>query len=290
MRILRVTAVLFAGLATGLTALSLPAAAQDDLGEIRTGIERLMGRINGLKTQLQANDPAVTGVENPGPALQQLAVMEEEMRRLTGELEDLELRTARIAEDATREINDLRFRFTELEGGDIAEWSEIPPLGGGAGTGSGSGTGPAPVVEAPVTGGAATDAPQVAISEQVAFDEARAALDGGDYAAAAQKFADFMLTYPGGPLTSQAGFLRGEALAAQGLWNDAARVYLDNFSGAPDGDRAAESLYMLGLSLGKLGQTEAACQTLAEVPRRFPALAPELAQKVQSERGGLACS
>jgi tol-pal system protein YbgF len=277
--------------ATIAVLLTVPFAAaaqgQENLADIRNEITGLMGQINGLKAQLQANNPAVTGVENPGPALQQISAIEEELRRLTGEIERLELYVGKVVEDGTREINDLRFRFTELEGGDIGSWEDVPPIGGERGD---------IAIETPLGGGgdtgtsSDTGSAQVALTEQVAFDEARTALQNGQYQVAAQKFADFQLNFPGGPLTSEAGFLRGEAFAAQGLWNDAARAYLDNFSGNPTGEKAADSLYMLGLSLGRLGQIDAACQTLGEVPRRFPALTPELAQKVQAEMGTLACS
>ena len=248
---------------------------QQKLADIRAELAGLMGTINGLKAQLQTNNPDVTGVHNPGPALQQIATLEEELRRLTGQVENLELYIGRIANDGTREVNDLRFRLSELEGGDLLEWEEAAPLGGGD----------TPIAVQPVT-----PAPQVASTEQLAFDNAKVALDQGNGAEAERLFGDFLLNYPSGPLSSEAGFMRGEALAAQGKWDAAARVYLDNFSGRPDGPKAANSLFKLGLSLGKLGQIDAACKTLLEVPRRFPDLAPELASEIQAETNSLACS
>jgi hypothetical protein len=75
---------------------------------------------------------------------------------------------------------------------------------------------------------------------------------------------------PGGPLSAQAHFLRGEAEARQDAWSAAARAYLDSFSAAPDGEIAPAALTALGRALGRLGQVEEACLTLQEVAVRYP--------------------
>ena len=61
-----------------------------------------------------------------------------------------------------------------------------------------------------------------------------------------------------------AGLQHGDALRQLGDTANAARSYLDAFSGKPDGTFAAESLLKLGQALGDLGQTADACVTLAE--------------------------
>ena len=95
------------------------------------------------------------------------------------------------------------------------------------------------------------------------------------------------LAYPGGPLTQEAQFQRGEALNQLGDTAEAARAYLDAFSGKPDGSFAADSLLRLGQALGALGQVPDACLTLAEVGNRFPASIQ--ATNAQVSMQGLAC-
>jgi TolA-binding protein len=51
---------------------------------------------------------------------------------------------------------------------------------------------------------------------------------------------------------------------------DAARAYLEAFSGDPTGQKAPDALFKLGAALGRIGQTQDACLTLAEVDVRFP--------------------
>ncbi|QBY00103.1 tol-pal system protein YbgF [Rhodophyticola sp. CCM32] len=246
-------------------ALILPvtATAQDQtqtLADIRQELSVLFVELQRLRGELNTTSGA-TGTGAEGGPLQRLDAIEAELRRMTSLTEELQLRIDRVVRDGTNRVGDLEFRLCELEAEcDIADLGDTPSLGGEEPAGSGPVT---PVV--PSTGGAA-----LAVGEQTDFDRAQAAFDAGDYPEAAQLFAAFTQTYPGGPLSAEAHFLRGEAEAAQSNWSAAARAYLDSFSGAPDAPRAPESLTKLGTSLGQLGQSEEACLTLAEVELRYP--------------------
>jgi tol-pal system protein YbgF len=110
----------------------------------------------------------------------------------------------------------------------------------------------------------------MALQEQADFDRAKEVLGQGDFQAAADLFAAYAQSYPGGPLTQEAQVLRGDALRQLGDTANAARSYLDAFSGQPSGSKAADALLKLGQSLGDLGQTPEACVTLTEVGTRFP--------------------
>ena len=87
---------------------------------------------------------------------------------------------------------------------------------------------------------AATDTgPELAVSEKADFDRAKEVLGQGDFRTAADLFATFTQSYPGGPLTQEAHYLRGEALSQSGDTAGAARSYLEAFSGQPSGPQAA---------------------------------------------------
>jgi TolA-binding protein len=98
----------------------------------------------------------------------------------------------------------------------------------------------------------------------------------------------FTQTYPGGPLSAQAHFLRGEAEARQNAWSAAARAYLDSFSAAPGRRDRAGGADRAGPRAGRLGQTEEACLTLQEVAVRYPG-DPAVAA-AEAERFNLGCS
>jgi tol-pal system protein YbgF len=196
-----------------------------------------------------------------GSVLERVDAIESELRRLTARTEELEFRIERIVTDGTNRIGDLEFRLVELEGGDLGALAATPPLGGET---------PERGLGQPAPPPGAGEAPLLAVGEQDDFDRARAALDAGDYDAAVERFAAFVETYTGGPLTAEAHFLRGRAHAGQGATTAAARAWLDAFNADPNGARAAESLMRLGQALGELGQVEEGCLMLDEVGARFP--------------------
>ncbi len=270
-------------LAAGAIALAAhgPAAAQADqtLADIRQELSVVYVEIQRLRRQLSTTGTPSIAVGG-ATALERMDRIEAELRRLTSQTEAMEMRINRIVDDGTNKIGDLEFRLCELEPGcDLASLGDTPRLGGGTGA-------VAPPVATPPSkpsGGA-----EMAMGEQRDFDAARAALDGGNYRQAANLFAAFTETYPGGPMNAEAHFLRGEALAALGETGDAGRAYLASFSGQPSGPRAPDALLQLAVTLAELGQRNEACVMLGEVGARFPG-APQVGV-AQRQMASLGCS
>lgn len=215
-----------------------------------------------------------------GSLLQRADALEQELRHITGVVEQLQFRIERVVQDGTNRLGDMQFRIIELEGGDVANMPAIPVLGGKTGTGVGDlGNGD--------QGAAGNTGVELAASEQGDFDRAVDAVEAGGYVDAVAKFDQFLTTYPGGPLTGEAHYWRAEALAGQNDWSNAARAFLESFSGSPSGVKAPKSLYRLGVSLAKLGQTQDACATLGEVEIRYPT--SQEAGEARSEMTALNC-
>ncbi len=236
--------------------------AQDaaTLADIRQELTVLYVEVQRLKRELSTTGGTTTNV-GTGDTFDRIAAIESELQRLTGKTEELEFRIGRVIEDGTNRIGDLEFRLCELEPGcDIAALGDTPTLGGGEAPGVAI-TGPAPGSQ-PET--------QLAENEQADFERAQEALASGDFRAAADQFATFNETYPGGPLAIEATLRRGEALEGLGDVREGARAYLAAFTLDQQGPLAAEALYRLGNALGRLGQTAEACVTLGEVGLRFP--------------------
>lgn len=254
----------------------LPGVAQQEtLADIRQELTALFVDVQRLRRELSTTGGLSQGVVGNTP-LDRLNAIEAELQRLTSNAEQLEFRINRITTDADNRIGDLNFRLCELEAGcDIGQLDETP-LGGLA---------LAPVPDAN------TDTPQggpaLAVGEQGDIARAQEALASGDFRSAVEQLATFVATYPGSPLTVDANFLKGEALDGLGDTTNAARAYLEAFSGAPNGPRAPQALFKLGSSLGNIGQTQDACLTLAEVDVRFPGNPAVTA--AQSEMQALGC-
>lgn len=253
-----------------------PVAAQEQtLADIRQEMSVLFVEIQKLKRELSTT--GTPGISFGGDTLQRLDLIESELARLTSKTERLEFRINQVVADGTNQIGDLEFRLCELEPNcDIASLGDTPTLGGE------SATPVAPVRPAPANG----NETQLAMGEQADFDRAKAALDQGSFRSAADLFEAFTSTYTGGPLTGQAHYYRGQALAGLGETSGAARSYLNSFSGDPQGALAPDALYGLGESLGVLGQANEACVTLAEVGVRFPGSGTADRASVEMQRLG----
>ena len=268
-----------------LVAVLLPgfAFAQDraqTLADVKAELAQLASEFSALKQELVTSGATANGTAGADP-LARMDAIEARLGQLTAKTESVELRLGQIVADGTNRIGDMEFRLCELtEGCDPGSLPATPELGGAADVAV-----PDP---AATPDPAVDDGPEMAINEQADFDRAEGVLASGDFRAAADLFATYAQTYPGGALAQKAGVLRGDALTQMGDTAKAARAYLDAFSGAPEGDMAGQALTKLGQSLGKLGQTPEACVTLAEVGKRFPGSADEGAAVVAMQ--GLGCS
>ncbi|MDQ2095084.1 tol-pal system protein YbgF [Rhodalgimonas zhirmunskyi] len=262
----------------------LPATAQDKaqtLADIRQQLTVLHVEIQKLKRELSTTGGATT--ISGGSVLDRVGAIETELSRLTSKTEQLEMRINAVVKDGTNRVADLEFRLVEQEGGDVSKLGETTTLGGEIGAGDGT----AAALQVTPESGQVQSGPELALGEKADFEAAQAALDQGEAASAAEKFAAFNQTYPGSPLAPAANLGRGKALDATGDTTGSARAFLETFQLDPTGPQAPEALYFLGRALGKLGQTKEACVTLAEVGVRFPGGDP--AAKASEERTRLGC-
>lgn len=270
-----------------ILSLALPGTvlAQDraqSLADIRQDLTLLSIEVKRLRTELSTTGAAQVNVA--GDTLERVNSIEAELQRLTSKTEELEFRIDKVIEDGTNRIGDLEFRLVELEGGDVSKLGETSTLGGGAAPAVSSGAAQPAKPEASSASGGES---QLAVGEETDFRRASEALANGDFQSAANQFETFRQTYPGGPLEPDALLGRGRALEGAGDMREAARAYLDSYSGYPQSKVADVALFKLGEALGKLGKTSEACLTLAEVEQRFPSSA-QVAEAKQA-MAGLSC-
>ncbi len=264
-----------------LAVLATPAAMaqnrEQTLADIRQELSVLHVEVQRLKRELSTTGaPSLAG--GGSTPLERVDAIERELQRLTAKTEEIEFKVNRIATRGGNRIGDLEFRLCELEAGcDIADLSHGTTLGGVE-------VETVATVDPPLAG-----AGELAVGEQADFNRAAAALEEGELEAAAEQFADFTRTYPGGPLSAEAHFMRGDALERLGRIQPAARAYLDSFSTAPKGPRAPDALYRVGATLAALGQTPDACQMFDQVGVRFPGSEAELEARAAKLELGAVC-
>ncbi|RUT34662.1 tol-pal system protein YbgF [Arsenicitalea aurantiaca] len=132
--------------------------------------------------------------------------------------------------------------------------------------------------------GGASD-PDADAQYQAGYD----AIVRGDYDFAEEQFRQFVALYPRDPQAPDATNWLGEALLARQAYGEAADVLLTGFQNYQDTPRAPDLLLKLGVALIGAGENEAACRTLAEVPRRFSALSPAFQTRLAQEQARAQC-
>jgi tol-pal system protein YbgF len=138
-----------------------------------------------------------------------------------------------------------------------------------------------------VTAGPGTPVPAAA-DAQSAYSKAIEVLKGGDYAAAAQQFADFMTAYPNSDLIDNAQYWIGEASYAAHDYDKAAAAFAAVGTRWPNSRKAPDALLKLGFTQFEQKKTPEARATLALVQSRYPGsdaakLAADRLQKMPAE-------
>ena len=103
---------------------------KETLADIRQDLNILYVEVLKLRRELSTTQSASMTTNNEASVLERLDGMEQELRRLTSETENLEFRINSIVSDGTNRVRDLEYRLVELEGGDVSEIDFATTLGG----------------------------------------------------------------------------------------------------------------------------------------------------------------
>ena len=111
-----------------------------------------------------------------------------------------------------------------------------------------------------------------------------------DYAAAEQALRAFVAAHPNDGLAGNAQYWLGETFYARNNFNDAAAQFLLGYQKYPQGAKAPDDLFKLGLSLGDFGRVPEACAALGRFEKEYPTALVTLRRRVNDERQRLGCS
>jgi tol-pal system protein YbgF len=264
----------------------------------------------------EGNDDAPVTLAQADPRVTQL---EEEVRRLSGTIEELNFQVLQMQEQIRKMQEDNEFRFQQLEGGGNgtakkngslseptktetqtraptgSEETTVAPDAGGTGM-PGVSLGTLSVdKDGNVTGGSvnpdgtavaalpSTDDPDELYRNSYEF------ILSGDYPTAEAGFRDHITRFPADPKTADARYWLGEALLGQQKYREAAETFLTASKEYPKAAKAPDMLLKLGVSLKALNQNDVACATFREVGKRYPKSSDALKQRVKQEQALAAC-
>lgn len=257
-------------------------ALQNQILELRRdlqGLREQMGRGGGGGGPAYVPPPPQSfgrgggGGEMLPQLLERVGQMEEQLRRLSGQQDELANRLHRLGEDVTKQIGDLNFRLQALEGGGARAPQQAPPPAAGA---------PAQSPAAGAAAGAARRTPEMAMQE------GNAALARRDYVVA-EAAAREVLAARASPRAYDAQFLLAQSLAGKRDFPQAAIAYDDTYKRARTGAHAADSLLGLATALNALNERPAACQSLAKLAAEFPNPRPNIRDAAAALRQRAQC-
>ena len=257
--------------------------------------------------------PQLIQVQDPGRLARfevRLAQLEEEIRRLTGRIEQLEFGQRSLGERIDRLVQDLDQRLLALEGdaGGGGRATAVPDRTAPPAPAGNADPGPEVAAGAEGTLGSV---PQSALSElprpdpgsiapppaianlspQQQYDAAMQLLRAGDYSGAEGGLQLFLDLNPDHALAPNAAYWLAETHYVRKSYAAAAAAFARNYRvyGKED-TKAPDNLLKLGMSLGSLQETDKACRTYDELDTEFPNAPAHIQQALDRERARAGCA
>lgn len=312
-------------------------AQSNDVRGLADTVSRLERQLQALERNVYRGAPppastaqsSAAGASAPaapsGTALSNLQVttdgLEEQLRRLTGQVEQLDFQVRQMNQRMDRLVSDVDFRLQALEQGAEAATPRgasqpVAPAvprspsavtvdsAGGAGAPRvfgtltetqlrAAGVETAPAGEQTASAGAATQAASPAVlpagSPRDQYDFAYKFLLQRDFESAEQALTAFVAANPEDSLAGNAQYWLGETFYVRGDYPTAARAFAEGFQRYPDSAKAPDNLLKLGMSLAQLDQSADACITLKKLRVEYPDAPTSIVQRADREIGRLQC-
>lgn len=285
-----------------------PAVAQAQTTKEMRDLERKIDRLerqlravqrkvfpDGQLAQELAEEPGSDSVGSARALLADMEVriarIEAQMRRLTGQVEELQHGQEQMARQFENFQGDVELRFSDLTGGE-----------GAAGPGRVSSPGAEAArsqlitTESPGEAEAVLEgrAPEVATAlpagtPEQQYEYARGRLTRSDFGGAEAAFKAFVERYPKHQLAGNAQYWLGETYYVQKDYARAAAAFLAGYQNYGKGPKAVDSLVKLGMSLRGLGKNREACDIYYEVETSYPNARPAILRTVASEKRRIGC-
>ena len=299
----------------------LAALAQDNYVKLLADrVDRLQRELTDLQRDVYSGGAAGGGEKAAGTSLDanqevRLEQIDTELRGLTGQIEEVSFRTAQLSERLDKLIADVDFRLRALEeGGGAPLAAAAPPPAPGAAAPE-----PAPPpppgsdqvlgqltqaqLEAQPTAPVTAAAPQPLGEQQAAapgalsgatpeeqYQNAFGLLRQANYGEAEAALRAFIEQNPDHALAGNAQYWLGETYYVRGDYAQAAVAFADGYQRYPAGQKAADNLLKLGMSLAEIGQKADACAAFVELGKKFPDAPANVKERAERERKRVGCA
>lgn len=217
--------------------------------------------------------------------LDRLGRIENALRQLTGQVEELDYRQRQTIAGLTRRLVALESQAgitppvepqaaaasvtTPGRGAPPTSLGEIP-IGGPGAAASAAATAGAVNPLGPEPDAPAEPLPVGPSADEASYQNALDALRGRSYDDAEKLFRGFIEANPRDSRVGDATYWLGESHYLRGQFDAAAEVFLGGFRAYPQASRAPDMLFRLGMTFVRRQQLTEACMTFKEVRARYP--------------------
>lgn len=288
--------LVLSGLTAGLIfVLAAPAPARAQSSDLQTLIERLDRMHDDLRVlQKDYYRGTKTGASRPRPDRPagrktagrladgeiRMSNLEADMRRLTGQLEEVRHDMETMLQRLDSLVNDVDFRLTEIE-----RRISQSPMAGTATAAPGAENQPANAAAGQQT--AANDGtPPSALPQGTPierYNHAYSLLTKMRLEDAEAAFKEFLTRHGNDELAGNAQYWLGETYYARQNLAEAARAFLVGIQRYPNSKKAPDTMLKLGIALGKLGKAEDACAAFLEMQSKFTKLRTQVRNRMLKE-------
>ncbi len=203
--------------------------------------------------------------------------LQQSLTNLTGQLEQLQNRNARLQQQMEKMQADYEYRIEQLE------------KGGGARAG---GAAPRPGAQAAAPAAPSTPtpgpAPAGATPEQL-YDDSVKKLQDGDYAGAERGFKTFIQRSPQNKLAGNAQYWLGETYYARRDYNNALTAFAEGYKVYKTSPKGPDNLLKLGITMALMGRKPDACAVFARFNQDYPRATDLQKRRIDQERQKNGC-
>jgi tol-pal system protein YbgF len=256
----------------------------------------------------QSQDSSINGIN------QRMGDLEDSLRRVTGQVEQLDHRISELNARIERMQKDFDYKLCALAAQQLGaatqgeDQNALPCPGSASFAPPPAAANPPP--SSPVTSsqsgvihlapppgvlgtlpasGTAAAAPPAPSANRPQFEAAMNLLAKAQYDEARSAFRAFADSYPKDELTPQAVYWIGDIAYVQKDYANAARAFVEEIKKYPASPRAPESMLKLGQSLIALNQKQEGCTTLAALPSKYPNASKTVLARAEQDRKAAAC-
>lgn len=285
-----------------------------DLSYLTRVLQNMQGELVVMQKQTGLGSSTVASASGLVVYESRLSSLESQLRNLTGELERLDFKLRQDAKDRQRFEDVLVARMRELEeqvatvgvpnperllnpvkitkdrnqAGDVGvelsgfpataetDVQDLPTVFDPYGTAETAQTNPA--------------ADQPTINANDLYQSALSHFQAQQFSIAQEQFELFLQMHSENELASNASYWLGETFYSQDDYTRAALQFSDGFTKYRTGNKAADHLLKLGLSLHRLNRSSEACASYGLLSRRFGTDRPALVQRARVEAANINCA